>query len=278
MRLLVMGWMLILLWSLVPRQTATNSANGPAIVTSKGADNREVSASSLVQEQPAASTSEQESNNPAVESEPRHVIIDSGPGKDAWDKVYICLTAILVFIGALTLVAIWFQAKQTKVAAGAARLNAIALINQNRPWIILAKETTVPKSPPEDWTFNVAIENYGKTPARIIWLKVDRFVGPSSDTPPDTSIFTTPSDTVTFMLPPGQALQWKMRLPLPSLSKDILNNAQFLWLCGVVIYSEAVELEGMTRYESTFCYFYQRGIGTDLPAWRRGPREYNRTT
>src|SRR5579871_2150466 len=81
------------------------------------------------QQSPKATASGNQRNSTAQQNEPRHVVIDSRPVKDIWDKLYIVLTVALVIIGGGTLSVIWYQAVQNRKAAEAALLNATAFIS-----------------------------------------------------------------------------------------------------------------------------------------------------
>ncbi len=92
----------------------------------------------------------------------RRVVIERLPDKDRWDKAYIVFTSILVGVGIVTLIAIWYQAVKTRDAAEAALLNAHALINTERAWVVVKEERT------NTYSFRLTIENVGKTPAKLI--------------------------------------------------------------------------------------------------------------
>jgi hypothetical protein len=195
----------------------------------------------------------------------------------SWALVIVSLSGIGAALR--TLKTIKRQTDAAKVSADAAKLSAEALIIGNRPWILLGKETTVPISPPQDWKFNVFLKNYGKTPAKIIWLRVEVCLGTGDASPPDDSVYNKPAYSHPFMLPPEEALPWQMRLPEPWASHDVLEGNKYLWLCGFVVYSDTIEREGIPPYETAFCLVYQRGSGISKPAWKRaGPKEYNRTS
>jgi len=192
----------------------------------------------------------------------------------------------LVGVGILTLIGIYYQARETSSAARAAqagaeaaKLSAEALIAQNRPWMLLAKETTIPASPPQDWKFDIILKNYGNTPAKIIWIDFKSFIGTSDASPPDTSIYDRPPYSHPIILPPQDTLQRQERLPEPWASNDVIAGNKSLWLCGYVIYSDTLERQGIPSYETAFCFVYKRGWGITKPRWERsGPREYNRAT
>jgi hypothetical protein len=135
-----------------------------------------------------------------------HVTIDSLPRKDAWDYISIFSTLALVVIGAITFVAVWYQAKKTaeaaksaadsvremsrqaallerqtkatEVAAEAAKNSAIAglessrtVINSERAWIEIKLGAPEPDALDEQrsdlFTCAIKVENHGRTVARI---------------------------------------------------------------------------------------------------------------
>lgn len=213
---------------------------------------------------------EQEAINAACEPDSYLCRLFSAANLPAW---------LLVLAGAVTFGAIWFQAVKTRDAADATRDNANALLAQNRPWVFLARESTIPTSPPSDWKFEWVLKNYGKTPARIIWLRVEAQIGTSDAKPPDASVFGEPSYSFPFMLPTDGDLRNQDRLPEPWAGDDIITEKRHLWLCGYVIYSDATEQIDSRSYETAFCFVYQKALGIRKACWRRsGPREYNRTT
>jgi|SRR5208282_1474310 len=81
--------------------------------------------------------------------------------KDIWDYLYIAFTGGLVFVGAGTLILLWWQAKKTAESTAAMRKN-IAL--QFRPKLIVRKVVL------EAGTIRYTIANTGGTTARIVHI------------------------------------------------------------------------------------------------------------
>src|SRR5208282_1761082 len=81
--------------------------------------------------------------------------------KDIWDYLYIAFTGGLVFVGAGTLILIWWQAKKTAESTAVMRKN-IAL--QFRPKLIVRKVFL------EAGTIRYTIANTGGTTARIVHI------------------------------------------------------------------------------------------------------------
>ena len=83
---------------------------------------------------------------------------------------------ILNFVMALATIALAIyaaiQAKASKVAAEAAKLNAQALINSERAWV---HTEFVPASTVPDPPYIFRVSNYGRTPADIISYKIECF-------------------------------------------------------------------------------------------------------
>jgi hypothetical protein len=146
-----------------------------------------------------------------------HAIVDSLPRKDSWEIFYYCSTAVLALIAGFTLFAIRNQAKKTAEAAQAtrdateaiqrqadlmegqtratenaakaardnaeaARLNAQALINTERPWLVV----TWASDPRTPGLFRFRCRNHGNTPAMVIALSAMPLFAqnPNLQTPP----------------------------------------------------------------------------------------------
>jgi hypothetical protein len=152
-----------------------------------------------------------------------------------------------------------------------------ALIRSERPWLLLAKNTTVPVDPPNnDWKFNVFVKNVGRTPAKIIALRVECLVGKSRTELPDAQFFTSDGVFQPFTMPQSDGIEWSLKLPRPWSATEILPERQFLWLCGFVRYHDTLERQDPTPYETYFCLVYNPAKGIRRAAWERsGPREYN---
>jgi hypothetical protein len=119
----------------VPRKAAQESSPSTKNVQNKANSSKGITAPPSVQEAeaaPAKTDNEQQITNP---NKYEHVIVERLPDKDIWDKSYIFLTGALVFIGALTLGAIWYQAVQTKKATMGVERNTEAFVRSQRPII-----------------------------------------------------------------------------------------------------------------------------------------------
>jgi hypothetical protein len=114
----------------VPRKAIGNPGGSTNDINKDGKTNNAVSPSKAVENPVPAVSTQDKGNNAAREEELRHIVVDHLPGKDSWDKVYICLTAALVIIGGFTLIAIWIQAKETAKSAQAAADSVMAIQKQ----------------------------------------------------------------------------------------------------------------------------------------------------
>lgn len=302
---------LVLLSAPVPRQAASNPPSRPTHVDKNSASNQKPTPS-LVQNPPSAAKTENASNAPAGESEPRRVVIVGGPGKDKWDKVNICLTGGLVLVAVFTLVAVWFQAVKTRDAADATADSVKAIKNQsdilerqfvseNRPWILipwgddshrigepyLTPAVTVPHEEQRRTHCMFPIGNYGKSPARITAAKTQLQIGPSRLSPPDTSVyeinravldnFILAQNGFTFV----EAELFPVIFITPEQKAEIDSRESFVWLCGFFRYSHSLGLGKRSdsveaEYETRFCYLWETTTNAPHPYWRlAGPKKYN---
>lgn len=232
---------------------------------------------------PTADTRKEATQEQADNDKPKHIVVDNAPifhpSKDWWDKISVLCTILLVAVGIFTLL---FIARQTTVAADAAqsaKAGIDVLIAENRPWLILSDETKVPASPPSDWKFPVIIKNYGKTPARITSYQVEAVLGTNSKDPPEPSLYTKVEPFPPFVLPQGEAIDSQKRLPEPWASDHLMTEKRFLWLCGLIQYSDTFARPDAAPYETAFCLVYKLPAGINKACWARSGRpEYNRVT
>jgi hypothetical protein len=176
-------------------------------------------------------------------------------------------TFFLAVIGVFQLFVFGLQAHRLKQTIEAARM-------ENRPWVLLARETTVPVDPPYRWDFAAVVKNYGKTPAAITSLHIEQSLGNSDQNPPATSVFDRVRTFDPFVIPPHEPIEQVMKLPEPWAKDDVIAEKRFLWLCGLIQYSEATATNKVP-YQTSFCLVYRVAKGINKAAWQRGPREYN---
>jgi hypothetical protein len=152
----------------IPGQATNRATRGGNAVQQQPAKEQRPTASSPVQNPPSTEKDQSKSAEPSNTNTQQTVVIREpvpvSIGKDWWDKGYIILTGVLVLIGGLTLWAIWYQAKQTKIAAEAARDSAKVLIAIERARIDgeLVRDIKFVEA-----VCSLKITNQGKTTAHI---------------------------------------------------------------------------------------------------------------
>jgi hypothetical protein len=218
------------------------------------------------------------------------------------------LTIFLVIVTAGTLVAVWYQARKTADAAEATQdaakatqeateeirrqadimdrqakatlLNAQALINTERPWLVVtwASDKTILG------LFRFGCRNQGNTPAKVISVSarpcfVKRLAEleippnyPGLGTLPDRNIIVHGDR---FPIEHGVDPQ---KYILNNGKKDLIDSSEeFLVYYGNVVYRDTFyadsSLDGL--HETRWCFFFRPYEGRFV---RSGPEEYNRYT
>ena len=93
-----------------------------AATAGRGIQAKPIQRKASAPKQKAPKSNEQDAQNPSS-TEPQHVILDNlpvGTSKDVSDKTSIVLAGLLVVIGGITFGAIWYQARESALAAKAA--------------------------------------------------------------------------------------------------------------------------------------------------------------
>lgn len=196
-----------------------------------------------------------------------------------WIASFIAIVGTVVAV--CTLIAIRDEAKKIQDVAKAASLNAQAVINAERPWLVIA--TFFDKDRPELCRFGC--RNQGNTPAKIISVSaqigfIDRPdhlpVSPGYSSPvamPDlTLIVSTDSFPIGHGVNPRSVIQGTEHEVL------VLSAREFLVYFGNVIYRDTLYPESSREglHETRWCFIYQ--LGGDKMFLRGGPAEYNRYT
>lgn len=236
------------------------------------------------------------------------------PAKQEPPHWYIMPEWWLCILGVPTLYYLIRQTRATTVAANAARLNAQAVIDAERAWIVVSIEEEFALLPlghggmtegmviaennrrgqkafmanlkGEPKVFNISCLNQGRTPARIIsvcaaYLFIDK--PENLSTPPDYSAptrmpeqnFIVSRDSFRFQPGFSPRSVWENAREAKSLKPD--DN--FLMYYGRVVYEDIFAFGGQSnrvQRESrwSFCCFMD---SDDLPV-RSGPGEYDRYT
>jgi hypothetical protein len=215
-------------------------------------------------------------------------------------------TGLLVIAGFVTAALIWWQARETRrsvqairdalphqqSAANAANLNAQALINAERPWVMIQiKQEDFPQGEePSSGLFGkrgfqFQMFNYGKSPAHILDcrnLKFDVVPDPDSNLriPPEYG----PSEWNRTFLPPKDSLpvgalfhpsDQDFRIAIDRAQKGERTKGEDV-VYGLIEYGDGISRE---RYRTAFCFRYERShlepIGRLI---RCGPAVYNEYT
>lgn len=229
---------------------------------------------------PAATQTKESTEKPKTDAEnwsPRKAITpDSWP---TWALVVVGICGTIY--AARTLRAIRQESREIKEVADAASMNAQAVINAERPWLVVA--TFFDKDKPELCRFGC--RNQGKTPAKIISISAQtRFVNNPSDLPipPDySSPVAMPDLTLivhTDSFPIGHGVSARQFVESQGRWESVLHAQEFLAYFGNVIYRDAFHPESSEEglHETRWCFVYQPG--GDKMFIRSGPAEYNRYT
>jgi hypothetical protein len=222
---------------------------------------------------------------------------------DTWPTWALVLVgAVAAYIAIRTLKAIEHEAEIGGEIAAAARdnavaakTNALALIVENRPWLLIDKLevpylTPAVEVPPEEQRFShcfVMTKNHGKTPAKVITVWARMQIGDNPMKPPmelSVQISQTPPVPEPYIFPPGEvkaaeATLWSGFISGQDRDAVLVNKTKYLWLFGFVKYLDTFEREQHAEYETRFCFLYETRLNAPKPFWTpAGPPEYNTAT
>jgi hypothetical protein len=234
---------------------------------------------------------------------------------DSWITVF---TGVLAAVAVLQLIAMVLQyiamyrqadymrrglriairsARSAQRAASAALLNARAVINAERPWMLIQINTNESATDENGihlhLGFSVSFRNYGKTPSEIVAFENDiNALRDISDlpSPPEYKIEGM-GMTHTRIVPPGElwrdpgqsSFYAESSGLLHSQWEEVLKNRLRLVYWGRLQYRDLIEqpqtiheLENIgTIHQTCFCYFWSPS-GNEFLAW--GPLGYNKHT
>jgi hypothetical protein len=199
---------------------------------------------------------------------------------DVLTRRYMCATIIGVigaFIGIGIL--IW-QTTIFQTTANAAKLNAQAVINAERPWLTVCLQ----EIPDNDGMFTFRITNNGRTPSDVISGTLDHTFAENMDAlskePAYLSPFTYPYQS---FLTQGEFFD----IHPPFMPDAIINNRlnsgqaiapnQILFLYGRIVYEDMLgkDRPDTARHETRWCFAYVSG-GPGFV--RTGSEKYDRYT
>jgi hypothetical protein len=226
----------------------------------------------------------------ASDERPRHIIIDTAPGKDWWDKVYIGLTAALTVLAVLTLTAVSYQAAKTREAAEAAKEGAEAALKQanhtvasERAWII-ANVNTAPSPVNADVPVKIfpTFKNAGKTPAFLIEKSESSQTLDSGTSLPVDPVYPMPEkwDGNGVPLAPNEVLPIFLRsIEFDRSPREMFFHGKVFWIWGYIKYRDVFGNDRETRY----CYSYEMVKASEntfemIAYYLVGPAAYNGTT
>lgn len=196
-----------------------------------------------------------------------------------WGLVIVGIWAACIAIGTLK------QIRQETIHTGdfakAASLHAQAVINAERPWLVVA--IFLDKDTPELCRFGC--RNQGNTPAKIISVSaqigfIDR--PDNLPVPPDYSSRVAMPDLTMIVhadsFPIGQGVNPRSVIGGTTHEVLVLSAREFLVYFGSVVYRDTLYPESAPEglHETRWCFVYQ--IGGDKMFLRGGPEEYNRYT
>jgi hypothetical protein len=208
-----------------------------------------------------------------------------------------------VFVAIFTLKSIHHQAvqvrEQTKIlnesaetakqAAEAALLNAQAVIDSERAWLLLKdhsapdKEEKILGAPYSDSFYRcpIVLKNVGKTPAKLISARAEIQIADSNKGPRELAVFDgSVEGFVPEIIPQGETMPFLARSSRKITAQEQAEfgaGKRFFWLCGSVRYEDIFRQE--RSHETKFCYLWEeRGDGLGCFWHMAGPREYNAST
>lgn len=183
----------------------------------------------------------------------------------------------------LTLAAIVWQAVQTKKAAQAALLNAQAVLNSERPWILM--ETKVFHNPGQEPVSMVVAKNCGRTPARSTRLSEIKIYivpkGASLPAKPDhgkiapqtTPIILVRDETASMTFVSETIV--KNQCTVEGSWERVLAGEDTVYIVGVVFYDDLLNSGESASHETGWCCTYWPEMPLQNRLILHGPEGYN---
>ncbi|MGD0617992.1 MAG: hypothetical protein ABSB67_10075 [Bryobacteraceae bacterium] len=208
-------------------------------------------------------------------------------GKDWYDTLSLIFTGLLVLVGFLTFGVVAWQSWETREAAQAGRagaeaalLNAQAVINSERPWIVVSVESPKPNE------FHFWATNVGRTPAKVTAIysrpavitreqKLELYDGWDKE----GGSFAYPP----CLLPPtARCLAFKCKIEeyrglysAEEWMQRFEKNFSLVYSYGTIIYFDTLGVEPAIRHETEWLYLHLPG---SLPFADPTYPEHNRYT
>lgn len=247
---------------------------------------------------------------PPTTEERNESIHNESSEPDWWSRIANVIMAIgtvaLAVIGAIaaciaikTLRYIGVQTKHAGIAAEAARDGVQAILDSERPWLLLpwGDETLQIKEPylipaedvpAKDLRLSHCmffLKNYGKSPAIVVEELVELQVSESAVLIPDVSVYERSGTRSDFVFAQGAAILTEaplkpVNLVTPEQYRDIfVNKSRFVWLCGYFKYTDTFNRTNPVIYETRLCFLWETRLNSPKPFWTMaGPPKHNRAT
>jgi hypothetical protein len=201
--------------------------------------------------------------------------------KDTYDKTLVICTVLLVVVGAFQILYLWRTVNATRDNAKAALLNAQAVINTERPWLVVtwASDRNTPG------LCRFGCRNQGNTPAKVVSMSAKSSFIDKLDNlpvPPDYSSPVTMPDLRLIVhednFSVGQGIHPESIIRNAG-KKDLADDSrEFLVYYGNVVYRDTFYPDSSPNglHETRWCFVYQPAGERRLV--RSGPEAYNRYT
>jgi hypothetical protein len=212
------------------------------------------------------------------------------PDRIAWaaNLVLALVAYIGIILAVSTLRKIERHTVATEIAAEAAAdsahaalLNAQAMIDSERPWLLI----TVKPSRSVENSFTVTATNRGRSPANVTSISEQIKIAIDEAhlaVPPEYPIEETGAPFVPIILLPGESAAIKtfgrddLRgiCPTEESFKRIVNWEERVFLYGRILYTDLIATAGQQTHETAWCCWYIHG-NQKSGLVIAGPREYN---
>jgi hypothetical protein len=201
----------------------------------------------------------------------------SGEYNPVWWHIFFAwpegITALLLL---LTLAAITWQGWQTKKAADAALLNAEALVNSERPWLI----AEVVRDSKNFHFYEIRINNFGRTPARFIRGDATSVFTENPATLPIPPTYSSPIFLPkNLVIAPDKGFPVPHGYHVPKLLQLAGGPDKTLVIYGRIIYEDTI-IAGV-EHEVAWCFGYVQRPRNGLLQGEFvliGPSEYTKNT
>ncbi len=202
----------------------------------------------------------------AATAEPNPCTSPNGisPKSDRWYAALHSSEWWVVIIAAITASVVCWQSWETRKSAAAALLNAQAVINSERPWIVAVLEAV--KGPMGG--FNVRVKNKGRTPAMILsahlgCVVVKNVAALPKEAPGGVGSLlenriVTPDETVWVVWFDDRTLRNILKTALP----DAIEGTQ-IFVFGRIVYVDLLNAPSGSQHETRWMYLYQRPVGEE---------------